>query len=280
MEGARRRRPMWQLLLLSSATITTIILEIFRLRRFWCTTGRSPTWIATGYTRASRPKWRSGELRCSRQRCCHRSDHAGPPRRSQGAVGGRAAQPSRRLKLAGIKSARLMLRLGTIITITSIDIRHQHRLTDDFRRDRDNRQPFLGGKAVLDQGPKRIESVPGADLFAFGDTPGVVADRNLVDPVAQAARLRGEFGTDFEPSRFQVHAANHRGPKCFVCRGFIADRSTEQEVRRKRQNSVGEQVLEGHPGGLSEESGAVYHVCLRSEEHTSELQSRQYLVCR
>src|SRR5258707_7479550 len=35
-----------------------------------------------------------------------------------------------------------------------------------------------------------------------------------------------------------------------------------------------------HVRGIADEDGDVAHIWIRSEEHTSELQSRQYLVCR
>src|SRR3712207_7574834 len=48
-------------------------------------------------------------------------------------------------------------------------------------------------------------------------------------------------------------------------------RQSERVDRRQRDRLQGRAVRDGPPGGV---------LGLRSEEHTSELQSRQYLVCR
>src|SRR3712207_9306684 len=58
-------------------------------------------------------------------------------------------------------------------------------------------------------------------------------------------------------------------------------------ITPKTRAIVGVEVF-GHPGGMAEleqiaqkhELALIEDACERSEEHTSELQSRQYLVCR
>src|SRR3712207_7352461 len=58
-------------------------------------------------------------------------------------------------------------------------------------------------------------------------------------------------------------------------------RSAEGVRRRGRLRAVGLDV--GHVGGAGQDvvdERAGHELAVRSEEHTSELQSRQYLVCR
>src|SRR5258707_8567796 len=63
----------------------------------------------------------------------------------------------------------------------------------------------------------------------------------------------------------------------------ILDRLAPEQRDRGIRREPGEQAWQ-RPCGLSFERGASLKWCvrfqLRSEEHTSELQSRQYLVCR
>src|SRR3712207_7866994 len=71
---------------------------------------------------------------------------------------------------------------------------------------------------------------------------------------------------------------------------FRSQRGSDYD-RRKRNKLVGQHtqgtkisnllVMDSCHRGLKEEEEASRHLhCPRSEEHTSELQSRQYLVCR
>src|SRR3712207_7571432 len=61
----------------------------------------------------------------------------------------------------------------------------------------------------------------------------------------------------------------------YIVSGYIVD-----GVFRGRRGTVSGELRE--PGALLPLTPAVLHIllALRSEEHTSELQSRQYLVCR
>src|SRR3712207_8806846 len=88
--------------------------------------------------------------------------------------------------------------------------------------------------------------------------------------------------------------------KCNVCRDvwlrsffFFNDTATTEiytlslrdalpilPVGIRHPSLVEEDLFPGEPEGLGEPAGLPGHAHLRSEEHTSELQSRQYLVCR
>src|SRR3712207_7646714 len=56
-------------------------------------------------------------------------------------------------------------------------------------------------------------------------------------------------------------------------------RSSRRSVTHRPRSSRSSRILLP-PGRSSEHRGCVTSTSLRSEEHTSELQSRQYLVCR
>jgi hypothetical protein len=49
-----------------------------------------------------------------------------------------------------------------------------------------------------DKGPKRHKPVARADLFAFRDTAGVVANGDLVNAIAETANFGGQFGAEFK----------------------------------------------------------------------------------
>src|SRR3712207_8064847 len=67
-------------------------------------------------------------------------------------------------------------------------------------------------------------------------------------------------------------------------------RSTRRLDRQRDRHALLGKRHRGRPPGLVEDAGTLHHLALdrpelvhavaRSEEHTSELQSRQYLVCR
>src|SRR3712207_7246911 len=81
---------------------------------------------------------------------------------------------------------------------------------------------------------------------------------------------------------FRSHAAEQVSPEPLphVLRGFVGGlpppRREHGHQRGQQQRRPGQRVVRRFPGDVR--VGEV--VLLRSEEHTSELQSRQYLVCR
>src|SRR5947209_11166615 len=61
---------------------------------------------------------------------------------------------------------------------------------------------------------------------------------------------------------------------------FIAGCARENKIPEKKANAIFD-LLEKFAGyGFNKSHSAAYGLISRSEEHTSELQSRQYLVCR
>src|SRR3712207_9593357 len=62
-----------------------------------------------------------------------------------------------------------------------------------------------------------------------------------------------------------------------ICAGLERGEAERLELRRQHEDvRVGEELADLFARSVTEEE----HVVPRSEEHTSELQSRQYLVCR
>ena len=70
----------------------------------------------------------------------------------------------------------------------------------------------------------------------------------------------------------------------YNCKIFTSEKELIEQVRKheKRYNNTSKKILKfKSPNQVVSEYFSKYNIFLdRSEEHTSELQSRQYLVCR
>src|SRR3712207_7954216 len=73
-------------------------------------------------------------------------------------------------------------------------------------------------------------------------------------------------------------------PYTTLFRSELADLGVRLHVVEANRVVVRQRQRPGHRGGVDEQhllpEVALQHQAVRSEEHTSELQSRQYLVCR
>src|SRR3712207_5800304 len=136
-----------------------------------------------------------------------------------------------------------------------------------------------------------LMELPTIHIFTH-DSIGVGEDGPTHQPVEQLASLRAIPGLiTLRPAdanevveAWRVIMELHRTPAALILTRQPLPTLDRSKYAPASGLQKGAYVLadaeDGEPDVLLLGTGSEVHLCLRSEEHTSELQSRQYLVCR
>lgn len=125
---------------------------------------------------------------------------------------------------------------------------------------------FHRQEAVLPKGPHGVEAILPANLLAFEDAAGVVADGDFVNLVAEPADLCCDFRAELKAEAAEAHGAQDVDVEGFVGGCFVGDGGREQNVGCGGEKFVGQPVGELHALKVAHETTAVDHCGLAIDD--------------